>query len=299
MNHSSVKFLRYDPTGDSLSLQNSDDGSKIAIVNQLTDPAKAWRELMTLLQEQDDDNISSLEPAFAEAFEKLQNETRKLLIMPKSGTTKKDETVTLLSQFRTSVSKQHKLYVNALEEYIKKRSGADAYLRDVMRIAYNFADDAIKVLELLVSISDLKAVLLWSTIKEHFDIAEAFRNLPWTKSNKKASLERYREIISGARNRAFHNLLAFDRTVEANLQGVEIKAKRLTLFPAYGRRKTSISFDYEDREMVEVLSKLTRAPETMVNLDFWKKNEKVMDCFKKLLAATEDALWLLNTARSH
>lgn len=95
-----------------------------------------------------------------------------------------------------------------------------------MRVAYNFSDDAIKVLELLVSVADLKAVLLWCTIKEHFDVAEAFRNLPWTKSRKKASLDRYREIIGGVRNRAFHNLLALDRTVEANLEGIQIAAKR-------------------------------------------------------------------------
>lgn len=298
VNHSSVKCLRYDPKAEGSAVQDSNDGTKIIIVNQLTDPANAWRGLEGVLRKEVGNNLSSVESAFADAFEKLRDGTRKHLIMPQVGIRKSRGCVTLLSQFRSSVSKQRQLYARALEEYDKGGTQADAYLRDAMRIAYNFADDAIKVLELLVSIADLKALLLWCTIKEHFDIAEAFRNLPWIKSKKKASLERYREIISGARNRAFHNLLAFDRTIEANLQGIQISARRLTLFPAYGRRKTSIPFDYEDREMVEVLAKLTRAPETTIDFDFWKKNEKVMECFENLLHATEEALWLLNTERS-
>lgn len=118
------------------------------------------------------------------------------------------------------------------------------------------------------------------------------------KSRKKPSLERYREIISGARNRAFHSLLALDRTVEANLEGVQVGAKRLTLFPPYGRRKSYIHFEYEDREMVQVLSELTRAPEATVPLEFWRKNEVVMERLEALLAATEQALWILNRVRS-
>ena len=111
-------------------------------------------------------------------------------------------------------------------------------------------------------------------------------------------MERYREIISGARNRAFHNLLALDRTVEVNLQGVQVGAKRLTLFPPYGRPKSRRHFEYEDQEMVQVLSELTRAPEATVPLEFWKKNEVVMERFEALLAATEEALWILNSVRS-
>ena len=171
------------------------------------------------------------------------------------------------------------------------------HLNEVLRIAYNFADDAIKILQLMVSVADLKGVVLWSTLKQHFDVAEAFRALPWTKSDKKPSLKRYQEIINGARNRAFHNLLAFERTIEANLEGVKVNARRLTLMPAHGRSKGDVAFDYEDREMVEVLTELTRAPETTVPLDFWKKNAVVMESFENLLKRIEDVLWLLNRAR--
>ena len=298
ISHHSVKELKYDPTAPCTDIQDTDGGGKLLVVNQLTDPEAAWNAIKEALAEQAGNGLSSLETAFADSFEKLREEARKHLIVPKPGTKRPRNSVTLLSQFRTSVNQQRQLYSKAVSEYGKGWTGADAHLREAMRIAYNFADDAIKVLELLVSVADLKAVLLWSTIKEHFDIAEAFRNLPWTRSRKKPSLERYQEIISGARNQAFHNLLALDRTVEVNLEGVQVGAKRLTLFPPYGRRKSYIHFEYEDREMVQVLSELTRAPEVPVPLEFWKKNEVVMERFEGLLTATEEALWILNSVRS-
>lgn len=298
VNHVSLKLLKYDPAAQQTHVQGVAGGSKVGVVNQLTDPDAAWNAIKGALQERAADALVSLETAFADAFEKLQEEARKHLILPNPGATKSKTSTTLLSQFRASAKQQRELYGKALSEYCKGGNGADAHLRDAMRVAYNFSDDAIKVLELLVSVADLKAVLLWCTIKEHFDVAEAFRKLPWTKSRKKPSLERYREIISGVRNRAFHNLLALDRTVEANLEGIQVGAKRLTLFPPYARRKSHVHFEYEDREMVQVLSELTRAPEAIVPLEFWRKNEVVMRCFEQLLGATEEALWILNGIRS-
>ena len=49
--------------------------------------------------------------------------------------------------------------------------------------------------------------------------------------------------------------------------------------------------------MVEVLAELTRAPETAVPLDFWKRNGVVMKSFEDLLTSTEEFLWMLNKAQ--
>jgi uncharacterized protein with HEPN domain len=199
-----------------------------------------------------------------------------------------------MKRLRESVSKQRKEYEAALRKCDMKGGSGNSYLREVMRIAYNFADDAIKVLRLLVSVGDIKPALLWCTIHQHLSVAEAFRNLPWTKSRKKPSLESYRDIIAGARNRAFHNLFGFDRTIVADLTSVDVKARQLTFLAPHGSKKGTITFDYEDREMVEILGELTRAPEVVVPFDFWKKNAEVMESFEKLLESTENALWLLN-----
>ena len=295
VNHSVVKELKYDPTAKNDTVIDKPESSKkVIVVRQLIDPESAWNAVKAQLEQELDNNLSSLEAAFAVAFEKLQDEARLRLCLPEPNTSRTN--TTFIDRLRESVSEQRSLYETALEQYASSSSADDVHLRDAMRIAYNFSDDAIKVLRLLVSVTDLKGVLLWCTIKEHFDVAEAFRNLPWTKSRKKPSLESYKEIIGGARNRAFHNLLAFDRTIEADLAGVKVNARRLTLLPSYSHRKSNIPFDYEDREMVEVLAELTRAQEVAVPLDFWKKNVAVMETFEQLLENTEDALWTLNSA---
>lgn len=289
--HRLVKKLRFEPTAK-VQADLIDTGSeyKTIIISQLTDPESAWNNIKSKLNKEAGDELSNLESAFGEAFEKLQNQARLSLVLPEQGTTNTDRT--FIAQLLESVSAQRKLYEEALKKWRDKSE--DTYQREVMRIAYNFADDAIKVLTLLVSISDIKGILLWCTINEHFSVAQAFRNLPWTKSRKKPSLKSYREIIAGARNHAFHNLLAFDRTIEAPLQGVSVKARRLTLLPPYRQRKETIFLDYEDREMVEILSELTRAPEVAVYLDFWNKNAQVMEEFERLLERTEQALWSFN-----
>lgn len=295
INHDLVKKVRFDPSvGGQAILEDAGDGKRAIVVNQLTDPESAWNAVRPMLEQEAGEDLPSLEPAFGGAFEKLQDEARLRLVLPSRTTSK--TTASFIRRLRESVSEQRGLYEAALQEWRAGGGGPDGHLREAMRIAYNFADDAIKVLQLLVSVADLKGVLLWCTIKEHFDVAEAFRNLPWTKSHKKPSLERYREIVGGARNRAFHNLLAFDRTIEADLEGVDVKARRLTLLRPYRRRKTTVPFDYEDREMVEILTELTRAPEVAVPFDFWTKNVAVMESFEKLLTGTEDALWALNRA---
>ena len=293
--HAHVKELRFDPTAKrTAALVQREDGSKVIVLNQVRDPEAAWGAVRGELQREMGSDIPRLQSAFAAGFEKLQSEARFRLLLPHPSARRTSKS--FIARLRRSLSEQRKLYDDALQRYVRSDALSDAYLREVMRIAYNFADDAIKILQLLVSICDLKAVLLWCTIREQFEVAEAFRQLPWTKTLKKPSLARYREVISGARNRAFHNLLAFDRTVEADLTGVDVKARRLILLPAYSRRKTTVAFDYEDRELVEILSGLTRAPEVTVPLDFWRKNLQVIEAFESLLKATEDALWNLNHA---
>ncbi len=296
INHNYATELQFDPAATKAAVASVVAGSKRIIVHQLLDPEAAWKEIESIVEADLGDGSKNLADEFAAAFEKLKNEAVSKLQLPKSGAPKTESS--FIARLRQAVSNQRKLYDEALTKCDKESDSSGVHLNEVLRIAYNFADDALKVLQLLVSVSDLKAVLLWCTIREHFDVAAAFRNLPWTKSTKKPSLSRYQEIINGARNRAFHNLLAFDHTIESDLHGVSIGARSLTLLPAHGRRKGHVGFDYEDRELVEVLTELTLAPETSVSMDFWKRNAHVMETFANLLAKMEEALWQLNRARA-
>ena len=240
------------------------------------------------------DDFSALKRAFDPAFQSLKEKARIKLKLPSSAS--QPDPLSFIRRMRDSVNQKQQEYIHAVEEYEVSGETDLLHAKEIMRISYNFAEDAIKILQLLVSISDLKAVLLWCTVKEHFDVSEAFRNLPWTRSDRKPSLDEYQKTISGARNSAFHNLFAFDRTIEADLEGVPFTARRLTLLPAHSLRKSTIFFEYDDREVVEVLTALSRAPESAVPLEFWKKNTAVMASFEKLLERTETALWILHRA---
>ena len=290
-----IHELKYDPLATKQGIFES-NGVKTLVVNQLSDPEIAWNSDKSNIEKMIGNDISSFEKAFAVAYGKLQNEARLDMHLPNPASVRTNNS--FIARLHQSVVEQRRLYQLALDKCISGNDENDINLREVMRIAYNFADDAIKLLQLFVSITDLKAVLLWSTIKAHYDVSEAFQNLPWSKSEKKPSPGFYVEIVKGARNRAFHNLLFFDRTIEADLNGIQVNAKRLTLLPPYSQRNSTISLDYEDREMVEILKELSRAPETIVSLDFWIKNSIVMEKFEKLLESTEDALWILNNIRN-
>ncbi|NLS77975.1 MAG: hypothetical protein GXY76_12010 [Chloroflexi bacterium] len=287
--------LRFEPQAShAAAIGQNAAGQRAIVINQLADPEIAWNGVCGLIQQELSGDLSSFQTAFGTAFNKLCEEAKLELVLPEADNAGSGSS--FMSGIRAAVSAQCNQYCSVLQEAPGEAGGAESR-NEAMRIAYNFADDALKVLQLLICVADLKAVLLWGTIKNHFEMAEAFRALPWAKSEKKPSLDQYRKMIGGARNRAFHNLLTFDRTIEADLVGVRINARRLTLLPAYSRNRSTIALDYEDREMVELLSELTRAEETPVPVEFWSKNATVMRAFEKLLERTESVLWTLNQIR--
>ena len=288
-----ISELKFDPCAGKPEVIGV-DGKNIIVINQLTDPVLAWNIIKPELEKIPNINLDDLEKMYAQSFEKIQNEARLIMNLPPPASPQKSNS--FVEQLRESVTEQMKLYKSALEKCISGQDPNEINLREIMRISYNFADDAIKIMQLLVSLSDLKAVVLWSTLKSHFDLAESIRNLPWSKSDKKASPDYYVEKIKGARNHAFHHLLLFDRTIEADLSDVQVKAKKLTILPPYSQRKNNVPLDYEDREIVEILSEITRATETVVTLDFWIKNLAVLESFERLLRSTNEVLWLLNSA---
>lgn len=297
IDHTYAHLLRFDPKQKkTASVSPIDDSQRCVAINELVDPEAVWTEIEATVRGEIGDETEGFQAAFSVAFGKLQQQAQSHLLLPSTDAPKSHSS--FLGRVRSSVKDQRRLYEDALRKSQRAQTSQASHLNEVLRIAYNFADDAIKVLTLLVSVCDLKGIVLWCTLRQHFELAEAFRALPWTRIKGKASLKGYQEVINGARNRAFHNLLGFDRSLFSDLTGVTIKARSLTLLPSHGRRKAHVPFDYEDRELVQVLSQLTLAPETAVSMEFWKRNTEVMAKFEELLDATEAALWLLNAARA-
>ena len=288
-----IKELRFDPTCSAPDLVNQ-DGNYVYIVNQLNDPEGAWNTTRPKIEDLFGKDVISLQKAFFLAHDELRKEAKYHMVLPESISSKTDNT--FINELIKSISEQRRFYELALEKYMNGQD-AENNFREILRISYNFSNEAIRIIQLLVSICDLKPVLLWSTIKSHFDLVEALRSIPIIKSEKKGNTEEYINMVHSARNHAFHNLLPFDRSIEADLTGIQMNARKLTLLPSYTQREKAIAFDYEDREMVEILKEFTRADETKVSLEFWQRNGDLIRCFETLLIKTEDAMWLINNAR--
>lgn len=164
---------------------------------------------------------------------------------------------------------------------------------NILRISYTFAEEVVRILRLLISVSDLKPLIFWLTTHQQFQLAFIFNSLPWGKIETKTDLSHYVSTIKGARNKAFHNLLQFNYTVDVEMDNVPFRATKLRLFSEF-TAKGNI-FEYEDKELVEILTEFTRAGEKYVSFDFWKRNLDVMKMTIGLLENVSLSLKLLNT----
>lgn len=290
INHGLFGPITLDPAqGDLLKL----DERAISIRDTFDEEA-LWQELSKKALDQKliagalpDD----LREPFANALNKLTAESYAALRLPnaKGG----PAGATLLASM-VGVLKQHAGdYKKALFACQGDPQKDASEFNNVLRIAYNFSSDAAKVIRLLVSICDLKPLLFWLTVVEWFELSDHFKNLPWAKSKKKPSLADYHETISGARNRAFHNIFPFNKALEASLDGVSLSAVKLRIFSEYKAKKSQNVFEYEDKALVEILTEFTRAGERIVQPLFWKKNLDVMNSAVSLISSISDSLILL------
>src|SRR5258708_28504302 len=88
-----------------------------------------------------------------------------------------------------------------------------------------------------MSLADLKPLIFWVSVQEQWALCQAFASLPWPTSGRKQSLEEYKAIIAQARSYAFHHILPFDSTVEADLSQLDVRAQAIRLFVPYGQKE--------------------------------------------------------------
>jgi len=190
-----------------------------------------------------------------------------------------------------------KVLEEELEAYgaaLKKCHGdpdVDPYaFNEILRISYNFASDATTLIRLISNVCDLKPLLLWATLGEHYALSNALASLPWTRTATKPSLEAYARVIGDARNKAFHNLFPFRKTLEVELPTTALKNVSLRLFSEFGNKKTANELRYQDKELVDVLMQFTRARERRAPASFWRTNFEVMEATVALFAKVEAVL---------
>lgn len=212
------------------------------------------------------------------------------------NTTDTNPAETVLGQIVGSLGNQAGEYKTALAELQSKPEDRRS-LNEVLRIAYNFSTDVLPLVYLFTSICDLKPLVFWCTVQEQWALSQAFASLPWAALARKESLEEYKSVIAQARSYAFHHILPFDSTVEADLSKLNVLTQSIRLFAPDGQREGRGIF-LQDQELVDVLKEFSRAKERPVSTGFWWANMKMIDAVQQVAQAVLDALVLIHEAKN-
>ncbi len=231
--------------------------------------------------------------AIVTAYDCLMDEATTDVTVPSGEVTNPNETI--LGKITTSLNNQVDQYRTALASL--RRSSDDHHaLNEVLRIAYNFSADVLPLISLFVSICDLKPLVFWCTLQEHWALHRAFASLPWAAIGRKERIDEYKSIVSQARSHAFHHVLPFDSTIEIDLTRWDVRAEKIRLFLPFGQ-KEGRGVHLKDQKLAEVLAEFSRAKERPVSQTFWKANLLVMQAACKLAEEVLSALILIHRAR--
>jgi hypothetical protein len=292
-NHKPFTQIILDPTQKSDLILKEDD-PQIIVIKDTDERIAMWERLEN--NSQLEGLISGQLPiSLRDTFDKALNEIADCNIvvnLPEAG---KISDHTLFDLMLNTLREDIEKYEDALNRCNGEKSKDSTAFYDILRISYNFEKDILTLVQLALTLCDLKPIILWSTLNAQLDLVDCFHNLPWANNGIKPSLSSYKDTIEHSRNREFHKLLPFTRTVEVSLEGMNLKAKRLVLFPEYSgaRGKGVDPLDYEDRELVKILSKLTHTKSQVTTPGFWQQNLMVMKSTLNFLDSVCGSLKLL------
>jgi hypothetical protein len=287
VNHSAFGLIRWDP---SISQEVDISGNRVTVRDAYNED-EIWRYIEEYFRSQNQNVPSGLHEAISIALDKLQIEAIADVEIPPFGAPPPKEGIT--DAIVQALREHRKQYGDALNQYQAGQS--PSALNEILRIAYNFATDATKYIRLIVSICDLKPIVLWGTIAEHYALSEEFKSLPRTRSQKKALLSEYESIIADARNSAFHHLFPFRKTLRAS---VALQKSELFMFSEHTRRGRN-QLVYQDKELIDLFLQFTRAREARPPDRFWQQNLRVIDATINLFERTSDFLKSLHSAMGH
>jgi len=227
---------------------------------------------------------------FASSINELQKNSFAKLTIPSSTEYPR---IGFLDQVIISLKQNFDNYLEAINACSNPSANRSEHY-NILRISYTFADEIVRFLKLFNSISDVKPLLFWMTASEQFELSSALNQLPWEKLGTKPDLKNYVDCVKAARNKAFHNFLQFNQAIEVQMGELTIRPTKLRLFSEFTSKGNV--FEYEDKELIEILTEFTRAGEKYVSFDFWKRNLIVMEKTICLFEAFSRSLKKLNNA---
>lgn len=290
LNNGSFSVAVWDPTIPEVARVEADR----IVVSRTDDEDLIWNAVATHFTAAGIEIPEGLRDALGVALDHLQDSAVAHVRIPLPG---EDAGVGITDAILAVLREQRDEYAAAVSARTGGGATADSSLNDVLRIAYNFASDATGFLRLIVSVCDLKPIVLWGTIAEHQALSVAFHSLPWSRSKCKPSLKNYQQSIADARNSAFHNLFPFRKSLRVPLPETALGAPELQIFSEH-TKKSSNQLTYKDKELVDVLMEFTRARERSLSISFWQKNLDVMNATISLFERTNEFVKMLASTRA-
>lgn len=279
IDHLYIKTISYCPKESTNIRINNNE----IILKNLEKESENWKNIEDKLKSDlrfIESDISDLKNRIGNAFDKLKRESYINLKIPESFKKDKEYFLELIIK---SIEKQYNIYQESINNLNSTEIDRKYCLNEILRISYNFVDDVNTLIHLIVSICDLKPIILWETYCLHYDLDESIRLLPWSKQNTKPSLFAYINTIKKSRNKSFHRLIPFSKAFEILLPENSIKGAKLRIFSEFGSKSDTNKLNYEDRELIDVLTEFKRTSEEIVSDEFWEKNCKVIEATIKLL----------------
>jgi len=283
-----IREIVFNPTFEKIEVSN-----KKLIINDTSNEEKIWKFLSNEYKNNQNfkNHTNEIKEELGNKIDLIESKAYSNLNLP-SKVSELENTINITDSLVRSLDEQYRSYNLALHKLKGNVSSDKRAMNEVLRISYNFTSDVIPFIKLIVSICDLKPLVLWGTIYYHFQVSECFKKLPWQRSKKKPSLKNYIDTIGNARNSAFHHLFPFKRTLKVQLPDDAIRQASITMFSDYSKKKEN-KLVYEDQELVDVLTEFTRSNEHKISHDFWEKNLEIMKSTINLFSETSTFLRVL------
>ena len=278
--------VNFDTSLTKISIQGN-----VLNINDTYDEEEIWNVVSSHFATNPDfeANKDSMKIALLNIIEGLEANSIATFKLPTKNKIGAETTIDSLIKF---ISEQIKEYeISFTKSNGEMKTDKNSY-NEILRISYNFASDATIFIKLISNICDLKPIVLWGTIYEHFILSSLLKNLPYSRTKSKPSLKTYFDTIGSARNTAFHKLFPFKRTIEGKLPDESLKDVKLRLFSNH-KNKSENQLNYQDKELVEILTEFTRTDEHKVSPIFWKKNLEVMKQTLTVFEQTSEVLKLI------
>jgi hypothetical protein len=281
-----VKTVHYNPTFKSNEIKDES-----LFINDTSDDEAIWSLISSHLVGglAEVELTKELKVTIGKILDELEDESYSKLILKKDL---KKDSPSILDSMVSILQAELLEYDRSLVEFEESDKKDTQAFNNILRISYNFSTDASTLLKLIINICDLKPIILWGTIYHHCKLSEAFKALPWNRSNSKPSLKNYNNIIGNSRNQAFHKLFPFKNSLSIDLPDNSLKGATLKIFSQYSKKKDN-QLSYDDKSMVDVLLDFTRTSDHKIAFSFWEKNRTVMELSIQLIQETNSFLELL------